>query len=103
MINAADDGEIVIGSDVMIGPYCVLRSADHVYSDPKTPMRLQGHAAGKIVIEDDVWLSSHVVVTRGITIGKGSVIGAQSVVTHDIPPYSIAFGAPARVTGKRGG
>ena len=102
VLNACDGGRIEIGNDVQIGPYCVLRAADHVFSDLEKPIKSQGHASGKIVIEDNCWLGSHVVVTRDVTIGKGSVIGAHSVVTHDIPPYSVAMGVPAVVKKIRG-
>jgi acetyltransferase-like isoleucine patch superfamily enzyme len=54
------------------------------------------------VIEDGVWLGCGVTVLRGLRIGKGSVIGAGSVITNDIPPYSIAVGIPAKVIRKRG-
>lgn len=56
---------------------------------------------GPIVIEDDVWIGSNSVVLSGVTIGRGSVVGAGSVVVKDIPPYSIAAGNPARVLRKR--
>jgi lipopolysaccharide O-acetyltransferase len=49
------------------------------------------------VIEDGVYIGERVAVLRGVRIGRGSVIGTNSVVTRDIPPYSIAVGAPARV------
>ena len=101
VINSCNGGQIEIGNDVLIGPYCVLRSADHCFSDPSRPIKAQGHAPGKIVIEDDCWLGSHVVVTRNVTIGKGTMIGAHSVVTHDLPPYSIAMGVPAVVKKSR--
>ena len=101
VLDSCNGGRIEIGNDVLIGPYCVLRSADHVFSDPSKPIKSQGHAPGTIVIEDDCWLGSHVVVTSNVTIGKGSVIGAHSVVTHDIPPYSIAMGVPAAVKRSR--
>ena len=48
-----------------------------------------------IVIEEDVWIGSNSVILPGVTVGRGAVIGAGSVVTKDIPPYSIAFGNPA--------
>ena len=50
-----------------------------------------------VVIEDDVWIGANTVVLPGVTIGKGTVIGAGSVVTHDIPAGVVAFGAPCRV------
>ncbi len=53
-----------------------------------------------VEIEDNVWIGCHVVILKGVTIGKGSLIAAGSVVTKDIPPYSIAAGVPAKVIGK---
>ena len=50
-----------------------------------------------VVIEDDVWVGSRVIILKGVTIGRGSVIAAGSVVTRSIPPYSICAGVPARV------
>ncbi len=50
-----------------------------------------------VTIEDDVWIGSHVVVLKGVTISRGAVIGAGSIVTEDVPPYSVVAGNPARV------
>ncbi|MBI4353718.1 MAG: acyltransferase [Candidatus Omnitrophica bacterium] len=102
VLDPSDGGAIEIGNNVLIGPYCVLRAADHVFSDPAIPIKDQGHRGGAIVIEDDCWLGSHVVVTRSVRIGRGCVIGAHSVVTHDIPPYTVAAGVPATVLRQRG-
>lgn len=49
------------------------------------------------MIDDNVWLGELVCIMPGVTVGKGSIVGAHSVVTHDIPPYSIAVGSPAKV------
>ncbi|HEY4504912.1 MAG TPA: acyltransferase [Candidatus Paceibacterota bacterium] len=95
-------GGIEIGNMVRIAPYTCIVSFDHEFKDPNVPIKFQTKRLAKVVIEDDVWLGSHVVVTSGVRIGKGSVIGAGSVVTKDIPPYSIAVGVPARVIKKRG-
>lgn len=54
-----------------------------------------------IVIEDDCWLGTGVKILDGVTIGKGSVIGAGAVVTKNIPSYSVAVGVPAKVISKR--
>lgn len=94
-------GSISIGNNVLIGPNCVFRAADHVFSDITRPINKQGHFGGRIVIEDDCWLAANVVVVKDVTIGKGSVIGAGAVVTKNIPQYSIAGGVPARVIGNR--
>ena len=53
-----------------------------------------------VTIEDNVWIGCHVVVLKGVTIGTGSLIAAGSVVTKDVPPYSIAGGIPAKVIGQ---
>ena len=50
-----------------------------------------------VIIEDDVWIGEHVSVLKGVTIGKGSVVATRSVVTKDVPPYSVVAGNPARV------
>jgi galactoside O-acetyltransferase len=101
MINADCGGKISIGDNVRIGPYTVMRAANHKFSDISRPIYEQGHLPGVILIEEDVWLGAHVTVMPNVTIGKSSVIGAGSVVTKDIPPFSIAAGIPAKVIGKR--
>lgn len=101
LIDANESGKILIGNDCLIGPNVVLRASDHTFTRADIPIQRQGHSAGVIVLEDDVWLAANVVVTRDTRIGRGSIVGAGSVVTHDIPPYSIAAGAPARVIGSR--
>jgi acetyltransferase-like isoleucine patch superfamily enzyme len=97
ILDSSDAGSIRIGNNCLIGPYVVIRSADHVFCDPGTPIRSQGHTGGAIVIEDNCWIGGHVTITQGVTIGTGSVIGANSVVTKDIPARSLAAGNPARV------
>jgi len=57
-------GYITIGDNVLIGPNCVLRAADHIFSNPKQPIKTQGHRGGNIIIEDDVWLGANVVVLK---------------------------------------
>jgi acetyltransferase-like isoleucine patch superfamily enzyme len=102
LIIADCGGKITIGNDVLIAPYVIIRAANHQFDNPSQLIRLQGHKADHIVIGDDVWLGSGVVILPGALIGNGSVIGAGSVVTGEIPPLSIAVGAPARVIGRRG-
>ena len=59
------------------------------------------YSKGEVVIEEDVWIGSNSIVLPGIRIGRGSIIGGGSVVTRDIPQYSIAYGNPAKVKRKR--
>lgn len=88
---------IVIGDNVLVGPNSYITDVDHVYADPERPINDQGMATkGPVIIEDNVWLGTNVVVTSGVHIGRGSVIGANSVVTRDVEPYSIVYGPSAK-------
>jgi acetyltransferase-like isoleucine patch superfamily enzyme len=89
-------GGVYIGNDVYTGPMVQIVAVNHVYNDLSRPIREQGITAQGIVIEDDVWLGAGAAVLDGVTIGRGSVIGAGAVVAGDIPPYSLAIGTPAR-------
>jgi maltose O-acetyltransferase len=95
-------GPLSVGVDVMMGPRCVMLSVNHSTAETSRPMNSQGFEPSRaIVIEDDVWLGAGVTVLPGVRIGRGSVIGAGSVVTRDIPPWAIAAGNPARVVRHR--
>lgn len=87
---------IHIGNCALIGAYCYLISANHIIERRDIPIRDQGYTGARIVIEDDAWLGTHVVVLPGVTIGRGAIIGAGSVVTCDIPAWEIWGGVPAR-------
>lgn len=95
-------GGIEIGKNTLLANNVHIHSGNHVYKDPNIPIRLQGGEGKPVKIGKDVWLASYVIVLPGVTIGDGSVIGAGTVVTKDIPPYSIAVGNPVRIIGKRG-
>jgi acetyltransferase-like isoleucine patch superfamily enzyme len=88
---------IQIGDNCSIGPYACVLASGHDWSDPDTPVLLQDRDVEEIVIEENVWVGAHVTILDGVHIGKGSVIGVGSVVTHDVPSYRIAAGSPARV------
>lgn len=95
-------GGLEIGDHCRIAHGCSFLSEDHVFDDPGTPIWQQGKRPGRIVLESDVWLGCGVRVLRGVRIGRGCVVGANSVVTRDLPPLSIAVGIPAKVVGQRG-
>jgi len=99
---AAGPGNIRIGKHCMIASHSSMYANNHVFSDPTIIIGAQGVTAEGIVIEEDCWLGTGVRVLDGVTIGRGSVIGAGAVVTKDIPPFSIAVGVPAKVIAKRG-
>lgn len=98
----AGPGNITIGDHCLIASHSSLYANNHIFSDPDMIIDEQGVTTVGIVIEEDCWLGTGVRVLDGVTIGRGSVIGAGAVVTKDIPPYSIAVGVPARVIAKRG-
>lgn len=87
---------ISIGSDVLIGSD--VQIIDHSHGIRRdTPIRLQKAEIGFVEIGDDVWIGVGARILMNVTIGKGAVIGANSVVTSDIPEYAIAVGSPAKV------
>ncbi|CAL9461386.1 sugar O-acetyltransferase [Streptomyces sp. enrichment culture] len=94
-LTFVDDVEIRIGHGVMIAPSVTLTTTGH----PVHPSRRVdfGRFSEPIVIEDKVWIGSNAVVLPGVRIGYGSVVGAGSVVSRDIPPMSVAVGTPCRV------
>lgn len=94
-------GEITIGDYVAVASHCILVSEDHIFLDKTKYIKEQGIKPKSININSDVWLGSRVTVLGNTQIGKGSVIGAGSVVTKDIPEYSVAVGNPCRVVKKR--
>ena len=78
--------------------YCYLTDHDHDWLDPEDPIRFNSRLlATPTRIGDDCWLGEKVAVLRGVTIGRGCIIGAHSVVTRDLPERTVAVGAPARV------
>ena len=89
---------VEIGEHCMAANGCLITDGNHRFDDPDKPVPWQGFTSkGPTILGDNVWLGANVVVTSGVTIGRRSVIGANSVVTEDVPPFSIAVGAPAKV------
>jgi acetyltransferase-like isoleucine patch superfamily enzyme len=96
MIAATD--RISIGKHCMFANYCFVADADHRYDDPELPVTWQGMTSqGPVEIGDNCWFGTNCVVTSGVTIGERTVVGANSVVTRDLPGGVIAAGAPAKV------
>jgi len=94
-------GALTIGDNVMMGPDVVICASEHVHSNLDIPMCQQGSFTSKVVIEDDVWIGLRSIILQGVSIGKGTIVGAGAVVTKDIPPYSIVGGVPAKVIKSR--
>jgi acetyltransferase-like isoleucine patch superfamily enzyme len=88
---------VEIGDHCMLANGCFVTDGAHRFDDPEKPVPWQGFTTkGPTRIGDNVWCGANVVVTSGVTIGERAVIGANSVVTRDIPPRTIAAGAPAQ-------
>ena len=95
-------GGVEIGDNVLVGGMTAIIGYSHEFEDHAQPIFQQPITAKGIRIGDDVWLGAHVTVLDGVKIGDGSVVGAGSVVTHDVPPYTIVAGVPARLLRARG-
>jgi acetyltransferase-like isoleucine patch superfamily enzyme len=96
MVAAMDLVEI--GDHCMFANGCFITDGSHRFDDPERPVPWQGFdSKGPTRVADNVWCGVNVVITSGVTIGERCVIGANSVVTNDIPPFSIAAGVPAKV------
>lgn len=97
-VMVAAQGLVEIGDHCMFANGCFVTDANHRFSDLTMPITWQGFdSKGPTRIGDNVWCGANVVITSGVTVGERCVIGANSVVTKDLPPYSIAAGSPARV------
>ncbi len=89
---------IIIGRKVGIGDRVFISTTHHQYDDITKPILTQGFVSkGDVVVSDECLIGIGSYILSGVNIGKHSVIGGNSVVTHDIPPYSVAVGNPARV------
>ncbi len=94
-------GGVTIGDYVGLGPDVKIWSVNHRYQDPDTPWILQGHELQPVVIEDDVWLGASCFVMPGITIGRGSILSAGTVLMKSVPAFAIVAGNPGRIVGWR--
>ncbi len=100
-VMLAAENEVTVGDHVMFANGCFIGDASHRYDDPDLPITWQGFTSkGPVRIGSNVWLGVNVVVTSGVTIGDHCVVGANSVVTADLPDRTIAAGVPAKPIGK---
>lgn len=88
--------EITIGRDALIAEYVTIRDQDHVFGGP-LPTARNGFSTAPVRIGDNVWLGAKVTILKGVSIGHNVVVGANSVVTSDLPDNVVAVGTPARV------
>ena len=116
---ATKDAKILIGKYCAIGPGTKIITVNHDYNFPAVQVKFHGsmfktcppgekvhppnreRTKGDVVIGNDVWLGEDVFIASGVTIGDGCCVGACSVVTRDLPPYSICVGTPCKPVKKR--
>jgi acetyltransferase-like isoleucine patch superfamily enzyme len=90
-------GPVKIGNNVILAQHIGISGLNHGYSDPNVPIRDQKCTIGQITIGDDSWIGTNAVITAGVTIGKHCVVAAGSVVTKDVPDYTVVGGNPAKI------
>lgn len=97
-VNCYVRGPLEIGAYVNMGPDVRILTINHNTERTDIPMKGQGSLPPrKVTICDDVWIGARVIILPGVTIGKGSIIGAGAVVTKDVPEYAVMGGVPAKV------
>lgn len=95
-------GKIKIGNNVMFGPKCSLFAENHVFKDTESTIKSQGVNQKGITIEDDCWIGSNVTILDGVRIGKGSVIGAGTLVSKDVAAQSVLIDKRSKYIKSRG-
>lgn len=94
-------GNTIIGNNVLIAGSCMLIPSNHNYSRNDIPINKQGANSIGITIEDDVWIGHGCSILDGVTIGRGSIVAAGSVVTKNVSSMDIVAGVPAKIIGNR--
>ena len=90
-------GGVTIGNAVLIAPHAKILAVNHNFQDVSRPVMEQGITGRGIVIEDGAWIGAGAVVLDGVRVGRNAVVGANAVVTKDVPPYCLVVGTPAKV------
>ena len=90
-------GPVTIGSHVNLAQGVTVTALNHGFGDPSRRIDQQGVSTRPVVVADDVWIGAGAVLLPGVTVGTHSVIAAGAVVAHDVPPFSLAAGVPAKV------
>lgn len=96
VLSGATEG-IEIGKNVMIAPNVVIIAFSHGTLNNGIPMSKQKDVEGKVIIEDDVWISANCTIGKGVKIGQGSIVAANSFVNKDVEPFSVVGGVPAKL------
>lgn len=94
-------GGVTIGMYCLFGPNVVIVSEDHNFESTDRPIKFQGSTRAPVSIGDDCWIGANSVITAGVTIGRGAIVAAGSVVTSDVEDFSVVGGVPARLLRSR--
>lgn len=90
-------GAVEIEDDVLLAQHVVISALNHNFENIQIPIAQQGFSMKKIHIESGVWVGANAVITAGVHIGRNSIVAAGSVVTRDVPPFTVVGGNPAKV------
>lgn len=93
-------GPVMIGNNVILAQNVVTSALNHNFEDVLTTINQQGVKTDQIIIENNVWIGANSTILAGVHIGEHVVVGAGSVVTKDIPPFSVVVGNPAKIIKK---
>lgn len=95
-------GGLVVGDGAEFGPYVMVHTANHETGDPHRPVTEQGwRDDGPLEVGRNAWIGMGTCILPGVTIGESCIVGAGSVVTGDLPPFTVCVGNPARVVRER--
>jgi len=95
-IWASKNSRIVLGDNLLMGPGAKIFSSNH-NTRLGVPMNTQPHIEKDIIVGNDVWIGANSVIVAGVSVGDGAIIAAGSVVTKDVPAYTIVGGIPAKI------
>ena len=89
-------GQVTIGADVLMGPRVTILPENHLFEHTDVTIKSQGVERSTVVIEDDCWIGAGATILAGVHVGRGSIVAAGAVVAHDVHPFTIVGGVPAR-------
>lgn len=92
--------KIIIEDDVLLGPNVAIYSSTHKFNRIDQPIKDQGYSVAVTVLKKGCWIGINSVILPGVTVGKNSVVGANSLVNTDVPDFTVVAGSPAKIIRK---